>query len=155
MHSITQTIAVENEISSITESFFSAFKLGSLLKQSGAYKAKGIPVLGIFRQLFELAFIHKKLFEALRAGGPVFAAKDTFYRFLNSVNINWTRFTLLLAERVVNGKLVPLTDEKRPNVFIVDDTVYERNRSKNVRLSKKYVIEEYLYPSYSPKEVGK
>ena len=48
MHSITQTIAVENEISSITESFFSAFKLGSLLKQSGAYKAKGIPVLGIF-----------------------------------------------------------------------------------------------------------
>ena len=23
------------------------------------------------------------------------------------------------------------------------------------RLSKKYVIEEYLYPSYSPKEVGK
>ena len=27
-------------------------------------------------------------------------------RFLNSVNINWTRFTLLLAERVVNGKLV-------------------------------------------------
>ena len=33
MHSITQTIAVENEISSITESFFSAFKLGSLLKQ--------------------------------------------------------------------------------------------------------------------------
>ena len=134
MHSITQTIAVENEISSITESFFSAFKLGSLLKQSGAYKAKGIPVLGIFRQLFELAFIHKKLFEALRAGGAVFAAKDTFYRFLNSVNINWTRFTLLLAERVVNGKLVPLTDEKRLNVFIVDDTVYERNRSKNVEL---------------------
>ena len=117
MHSITQTIAVENEISSITESFFSAFKLGSLLKQSGAYKAKGIPVLGIFRQLFELAFIHKKLFEALRAGGAVLAAKDTFYRFLNSVNINWTRFTLLLAERVVNGKLVSLTDEKRLNVF--------------------------------------
>ena len=24
-----------------------------------------------------------------------------------------------------------------------------------LRLSKKYVIEEYLYPSYSPKEVGK
>ena len=77
MHSITQTIAVENEISSITESFFSAFKLGSLLKQSGAYKAKGIPVLGIFRQLFELAFIHKKLFEALRAGGAVFAASPS------------------------------------------------------------------------------
>ena len=87
MHSITQTIAVENEISSITESFFSAFKLGSLLKQSGAYKAKGIPVLGIFRQLFELAFIHKKLFEALRAGGAVFAVKDTFYRFLNALPI--------------------------------------------------------------------
>jgi len=62
------------------------------------------------------------------------AAKDTFYRFINSCHVNWMRFTSLLASSIVNEKLVNLTDEKRVNVFIVDDTPYERNRSKNVEL---------------------
>ena len=40
MQIIIQTAATLNEISSVTESFFHSFKLGSLLKRSGAYKEK-------------------------------------------------------------------------------------------------------------------
>ena len=74
------------------------------------------------------------MFTFLRTEDNVKAAKDTFYRFLNSSRVNWLRFTTSLAANVINTKIAPLTDEKRVNVFIVDDTPYERSRSKNVEL---------------------
>lgn len=134
MTSITQSTAPENELSSMSSTFFRSFRLGAILKKAGAYKTKGTPALSVFRQLFELVFIHRSLFEALRMKEDASAAKDTFYRFLNSCRINWMRFTTQLAAAVSNGKIVPLTDEKRVNVFIVDDTLYARERSKNVEL---------------------
>ena len=70
----------------------------------------------------------------LQTGNCPNIAKDTFYRLLNSCNINWMRFTTFLATLIVNDRLMKLTDEKRVNVFIVDDTPYERNRSKAVEL---------------------
>ena len=64
---------------------------------------------------------------------------------------------------IVSGKVAPLLHDL--------GLILKMNYSKNIstaeskrrvflnlgfnRLSKKYVIEEYLYPSYSPKEVGK
>jgi len=40
----------------------------------------------------------------------------------------------MLAVSVINRDISKLTSEKRVNVFIVDDTLYERNRSKHVEL---------------------
>jgi hypothetical protein len=40
----------------------------------------------------------------------------------------------MLATKIVISKIEPLTDEKRCNVFIVDDTLYSRERSKKVEL---------------------
>lgn len=134
MASITQSAASENELSSMVAVFFRSFRLGALLRKVGAHKTKGTPALAVFRQLFELVFIHRSLFEALRTEGDTPAAKDTFYRFVNSCHINWTRFTTLLAALVANDRIIPLTDKKRINVFIVDDTIYARERSKNVEL---------------------
>lgn len=57
----TQTAALENEISSITESFFRPLKRGSLLKKSGVYKEKGVSAFDIFRKLFEPGLHHKKM----------------------------------------------------------------------------------------------
>ena len=134
MASITQSTAPENELSSMVAIFFRSFRLGALLKKAGAYKAKGVPALTVLRQLFELVFIHRSLFEVLRTEEDASAAKDTFYRFLNSCRINWMRFTTQLAAAVSNGEIVPLTDKKRINVFIVDDTLYARERAKKVEL---------------------
>jgi hypothetical protein len=81
-----------------------------------------------------LVFIHKSLFEALRSGETGEIGKDTFYRLLNSCNINWRRFVHGLAGKIIHEKIENLTDKERVNVFIVDDTLYERKRSLKVEL---------------------
>src|SRR5690554_8224978 len=64
-------------------------------------------------------------------------SKDTVYRFLNPININWIRFTTLLAGRIINDTIKDLTSKDCVNVLIVDDTSFERNRSKKVELLSK------------------
>ncbi|MGE4345284.1 MAG: transposase [Geoalkalibacter sp.] len=56
------------------------------------------------------------------------------YRFLNSSNANWRKFLHLLCAAVLNKTILPLTAKETPKVFIVDDSLYNRNRSKNVEL---------------------
>ena len=74
--------------------------------------------------------------------------KDTFYRFINSCSVNWMRFTSLLAERIINSMVAKLTDENRVNVFIVDDTLYERSRARKVELlTKVYDHSKHRYTS--------
>jgi hypothetical protein len=134
MTRLSRTTFLENDLSSIISAFFNSFNIGALLKKVGAYKTKGIPAVAIFQQLFTTVFMHKSLFEILRSEGAGNIAKDTFYRFLNSCNINWRRFVHLLAGKIINEKLENLTDPERVKVFIVDDTLYERKRSKKVEL---------------------
>ena len=134
MSRLSRTSLFENALSSIIRAFFISFNIGTLLKKVGAYKNKGIPAVAVFRQLFTLVFMHKSLFQALRSDGTDNIAKDTFYRFLNSCNINWRSFIHLLAGKVIGEKLEHLTDPDRVNVFIVDDTLYERARSLKVEL---------------------
>src|SRR5699024_3896115 len=45
----------------------------------------------------------------------------------------WRRFLLLLASHTI-GKISKLTRHNRPKVFILDDSSYDRNRSKKVEL---------------------
>ena len=64
-------------------------------------------------------------------------AKDTVYRFMKMLQINWIRFTTLLASRIIRDAIVSLDSEDRVNVFIIDDSMFERNRSKKVELLAK------------------
>lgn len=64
-------------------------------------------------------------------------AKDTVYRFMKMLQINWMRFTTLLASRIIRDAIVPLDSEDRANVLIIDDSMFERNRSKKVELLAK------------------
>lgn len=61
-------------------------------------------------------------------------AKDTVYRFTKMIQINWIRFTTLLASRIIKEAITPLNDEDCVNVLIIDDSIFERNRSKKVEL---------------------
>jgi hypothetical protein len=134
MKRLSRSALFENEISSIISAFFISFNIGALLKKVGAYKTKGVPTVAVFQKLFSLVFIHKSLFEALRSDEAYKIAKVTFYRFINSSNINWRRFVHLLAGKIIHDKLEILTAKDRVNVFIVDDTLYERKRSSKVEL---------------------
>ena len=127
---VPEIVCCENQI----HQFFLNQKIGSLLKRSNIDKEKGISPVSVFRVLFTLVFAGKNLYRTLEAGRNCGMAKDTVYRFLNSVHANWRRFLLLLTSRVIREKLLPLTGAANMKVLIADDTLCRRNRSKHVEL---------------------
>ena len=44
------------------------------------------------------------------------------------------RFTTLLSTKIATSAITKLTDEKRVNALIIDDTMFERNSSNKVEL---------------------
>ena len=145
MARVTQTTVFENEPASTIDAFFHTFQIASILKCVGACKMKGVPAVKLFRELFALAFQHRTMFRSVSLNSWAIG-KDTFYRLITSCRINWMRFTTLLAVKIVRDIIEPLTDKTRVNVFIVDDTPYERNRSKKVELlSRNYNHCEKIY----------
>jgi len=128
---VTEIASYENQI----HQFFLNQKIGSLLKRSNINKEKGISPVAVFRMLFTLVFTGKNLFRALESHDESCCmAKDTAYRFLNSVHANWRRLLLLLSSRMIGRQLEPLTGATTMKVLIVDDTLYRRNRSEHVEL---------------------
>lgn len=130
--SVTETVSCQNRINS----FFDNQRIALLLKQSNIVKLSGISPVVVMRMIFSLVFTGKNLFRYLlqadASGGEV--GKDTVYRSLNSVNANWRKFLHLLCVAVLNQKILPLTSAQTTKVFIVDDSLYNRNRSKHVEL---------------------
>lgn len=47
---------------------------------------------------------------------------------------NWQRFTVLLSSKIINDFMKPITDEKQKDVFIIDDSLFDRSRSKKTEL---------------------
>ena len=127
---VSDIVSCENQI----HQFFLNQRIGSLLKRSNINKENGISPVSVFRVLITLVFTGRNLFRTFEAGGTCGMAKDTAYRFLNSVHTNWRRFLLLLSSRVINRELEPLTGAANMKVLIADDTLYRRNRSKHVEL---------------------
>jgi hypothetical protein len=127
---VSDIVSCENQI----HQFFLNQKIGSLLKRSNIDKEKGVSPVAVFRVLVTLVFTGKNLFRTFEVGGSCGMAKDTVYRFLNSVHTNWRRFLLLLSSRVISQELEPLTGAANMKVLIADDTLYRRNRSKHVEL---------------------
>ena len=127
---VSDIVSCENQI----HQFFLNQKIGSLLKRSNIDKEKGISPVAVFRVLVTLVFTGKNLFRTFEVGGSCGMAKDTVYRFLNSVHTHWRRFLLLLSSRVIRQELDPLTGAANMKVLIADDTLYRRNRSKHVEL---------------------
>ena len=73
-------------------------------------------------------------------------AKDTVYRFMKMLQINWIRFTTILAVRIIKEAIIPLDSEERVNVLTIDDSMFERNRSKKVELlARVYDHAKYAY----------
>jgi len=128
---VAETVSCQNQITS----FFDNQRLALLLQQSNIVKQGGIAPVVVMRMIFSLVFTGKNLFRYLQSdssGSEV--GKDTVYRFLNATSANWRKFLHLLCVTVLNKTILPLTAKETPKVFIVDDSLYDRNRSKKVEL---------------------
>ena len=132
MNRIAYEDTKENELITTIDAFFRNCELSKLLRRSNVYKEKGIQPVLLFHKLFELLFLHRGLFEELKRSD--LCAKDTFYRFLNSTSINWLNFTTVLAAKIVTCFLERLTSKERVNVFIIDDTIYEKQHCRKAEL---------------------
>lgn len=136
--SITQHTQNEHQIPITIRRFFTRFHVSSALKSSNAYKKKGFPVVEIFQYLFLLIFSNRSMYMNLLTGRntPAFA-KDTLYRFMKMTHINWIRFTTVLSSRIIKQAITLLDSKDRANVLIIDDSMFERNRSKKAELLTK------------------
>jgi hypothetical protein len=65
--------------------------------------------------------------------GADLPGKDVVYRFLNQASFAWRRFLQTLSLRIVRH-FESLISSNRVRVFIVDDSVLSRNRSKKTEL---------------------
>lgn len=138
MSSIPQNTRNENEISDFATNFMKEFQIGKLLFQCNAGKMKGIPVMDVFRYLFCLIFSDRSMYMQQKTGAFEEAfCKNTVYRFLNSPKTNWLRFTTLLSTRIINHFMKPLTADDRKDVYIIDDSLYDRSRSGKTELLAK------------------
>ena len=147
MKIITQTTKDWNSISGTISKFMKKFYIGSLLKSCNAYKSKGFQALRVFEYLLSLVFGDRSMYMSFLTDShvPVFK-KDTVYRLLNHPGVHWQKLTTLLSAKVIQKELVPLTSDSRENVFILDDTLYERGRAKKVELlSKVYDHAKHRY----------
>lgn len=123
----------QNRISLI----FSTLKVGQLLRKAGIRKTYGVSSFVVFQIIFQLVFQGKNLFRLLESNrGETLPSKDVIYRFLNESSYNWRRFYHFLSFKVVSY-FENLTSARRVRVFIVDDSVISRQRSKKVELLAK------------------
>ena len=135
MSSIPQITDNGNSVSDFVTNFMKKFSVGKLLFKCNAGKEKGIPVMDIFRYLFCMMFSDRSIYMQMKTG--TFNAqfsKNTIYRFLNSAKTNWQRFTTLLSAEIICKFMKPLTSDDRKDVSIVDDSLFDRSRSKKVEM---------------------
>ena len=132
---ITQDYENEQQFSNRAYHFFKHYKIGDILRKSNAYKHCGIPVVTVVIYLFLLVFRNRSLnLDMSSVRKSCSFCRDTVYRLKNSLYINWQRFTTLLSAKIITESIQPLTSDERRNVFIIDDTIFERGRSKQVEL---------------------
>ena len=135
MSIISQNNADETAVLDCVQRFFSSHRVGNLLKKCNGTKEKGIPAISLLRYKLSNVFVKRSMYMQQRTGSfKEDFSKNTFYRFLNSAKTNWLRFTSALASEIINHEIRDLTDEKRVNVFIVDDTLFDRTSCKKTEL---------------------
>lgn len=125
-----QNKQLPNEI----KSAFKDLKILKHLRTAGITKSFGFTCAYLFQLVFCLIFENKNWFRMLESKkSSDIPEKDTVYRFLNQSTFNWRCFLLSLTACVI-AKVSKLTRQDRPKVFILDDSSYDRNRSKHVEL---------------------
>lgn len=138
MSILTQNSTNEVALLDCIQRFFSKHRVGELLKKCNGTKEKGVPAISLLRYKLGNIFVGRSMYMQQRTGSfREDFSKNTFYRFLNSSKTNWLRFTSLLAADIVNNDIKELTDESRKNVFIIDDSLFNRTSCKKTELGSK------------------
>ena len=138
MSSIPQKHLDEKAFIDCVQRFFSKHQVGRLLAKCNGMKEKGVSPVSLLRYKLSNIFVGRSMYMQQRTGSfKEEFSKNTFYRFLNSAKTNWLRFTSLLAADIVNRDIKGLTNDSRKNVFIIDDSLFNRTSCWKTELGSK------------------
>ena len=128
-HQQQEAKRLQNRISSFLEDF----RVGTLLSGSNIRKLRGAKPLAVFTAIFTLPFVGANFSRGIVGNPGLGFRKDAAFEFLKNPRYNWRKFLLSLVTVVVRFMDV-LTSEQREKVLIIDDSLYDRSRSKVVEL---------------------
>jgi len=116
--------------------FFKRFKLTAKMHRCGIRKNKGHSPVTLITPIFALPFVGKNFFRGIVTNSELPFGKDAAYDILKGCKANWRRLLLLVGVQL-HGFFNRLTNEERESVLIIDDSTYDRSRSKSVELLSK------------------
>ena len=115
------------------DDFFDKFRIGTLLDRCGIRKRHGYSVRSLTKAIFALPFIGKNFFRGIVINNNADVEKDAAYDLLKACTYNWRRFLLIIGVRL-HCIIHRLSNDQRESVLIIDDSPYDRSRSKKVEL---------------------
>jgi hypothetical protein len=124
---------VQIHVQSKIDDFFSRFKIASLMHRCGVRKHHGHSVRSLTKAIFTLPFVGKNFFRGIVINSELPFGKDAAYELLKGKTYNWRRLLLSLGRRLF-AMFSRLNSDKRESVLIIDDSPYDRSRSKRVEL---------------------
>ena len=104
-----------------------------MLHRCGVRKRHGHSLRSLIKPLFSLSFIGVNFFRGIVINDDLPFGKDAAYDLLKGSRSNWRRFLLTLSIRLYRF-FNRLTRGERESVLIIDDSTYDRFRSKRVEL---------------------
>lgn len=112
-----------NECLEAAARFFKRFKVIQLLGECGAYKEKGVPIRVIMLYIFNLIFSPMSMYYQIKLGAfHESFSKNTVYRFLENIHMNWHLFLLRLSGVVIKH-IAGLTEDKDNRyALLIDDS---------------------------------
>jgi hypothetical protein len=113
-------------------SFLEDFKFRTLLSGSGTANCEG-QNFWVFAAIFSLPFSGVNFSRGIVNNQELAFGKDAAYELLKNPRYNWRKFLLGLVTVVVRF-MDMLTSGQREKVLIIDDSTYDRSRSKVVEL---------------------
>ena len=120
-------------VKSKIDDFFGRFKIATLMHQCGMRKHHGHSIRSLTQAIFTLPFVGKNFFRGIVLNDQLPFGKDAAYELLKGETYNWRRLLLALGSRLF-GVFNRLTSDERESVLIIDDSPYDRSRSKKVEL---------------------
>ena len=121
------------QVQSKIDDFFSRFRIATLMHRCGVRKHHGHSVRSLTKTIFTLPFVGKNFFRGIVLNSELPFGKDAAYELLKGETYNWRRLLLALGRRLF-GVFDRLTSDERESVLIIDDSPYDRSRSKWVEL---------------------
>ena len=128
--------------SNFTDTFsclFSVLGICSLLKIEGFRKRPGYGAIVselLFSVLTSSFYDSNKTIHSnytSRKKSNICTSKSSLYRFLSKSHNNWRKLILLLCQRVIH-RVASLSDSDRKICFVIDDSMLQRNKGKEVEL---------------------